>query len=82
MPSTIKSRYKNERQIPDTDVSHLYLSTTNNMVVFKFYDTQDGFNFEIVNLSFLHGDVPCCLASLPYLWYVYFVAYFFCENMF
>ena len=34
------------------------LSITNDIVSSKFCDKQDDFNFEIVNFSFLDGDVP------------------------
>ena len=36
----------------------LNLSITNGMVSSKIYDKRDDFNFEIVNFSFLGGDVP------------------------
>ena len=36
----------------------LNLSITNGMVSSKIYDKRDDFNFEIVNFSFLDGDVP------------------------
>ena len=36
----------------------LNLSITNGIVSSKFYDKRDDFNFEIVNFSFLDGDVP------------------------
>ena len=34
------------------------MSITNGIVSFKIYDERDNFNFEIVNLPFLYGDVP------------------------
>ena len=37
---------------------NLNLSITNGIVSSKIYDKRDDFNFEIVNLSFLDGDVP------------------------
>ena len=36
----------------------LNLSITNGIVSSKIYDKRDDFNFEIVNLPFLDGDVP------------------------
>ena len=35
------------------------LSITNGIVSSKIYDKQDDFDFEIVNLPFFDGDVPC-----------------------
>ena len=37
----------------------LNLSITNGIVSSKIYDKRDDFNFEIVNFSFLDGDVSC-----------------------
>ena len=37
----------------------LNLSITNGIVSSKIYDKRDDFNFQIVNVSFLDGDVPC-----------------------
>ena len=51
----------------------LNLSITNGIVSSKLYDKRDDFNFEIVNLQFLDGDVP---RSPSYG--VYFSAYSFC----
>ena len=34
------------------------MSITNGIVSSKINDKQDDFNFKIVNLPFLHGDVP------------------------
>ena len=45
----------------------LNLSITNGIVSFKIYDKRDDFNFEIVNFSFLDGDV---LRSPPYGVYI------------
>ena len=44
----------------DTDASFLdlNLSLTNGIVSSKIYDKNDDFNFEIVNVPFLDGDVP------------------------
>ena len=50
----------------------LNLSITNGMVSSKIYDKREDFNFEIVNFSFLDGDVPS--------YGVYFSAYSFCKN--
>ena len=36
----------------------LNLSITNGIVSSKIYDKRDDFNFEIVNIQFLDGDVP------------------------
>ena len=36
----------------------LNLSITNGKVSSKIYDKRDDFNFEIVNVPFLNGDVP------------------------
>ena len=35
------------------------LSMKNSIVLSKIYDKRDDFNLEIVNFSFLDGDVPC-----------------------
>ena len=45
--------------IPDLcTITYLNLSITNGIISSKIYDKQDDFNFEIVNFSFLDGDVP------------------------
>ena len=36
----------------------LHLSISNGFVSSKIYDKRDDFDFEIVNFSFLDGDVP------------------------
>ena len=36
----------------------LHLSIVDGFVSYKIYDKRDDFDFEIVNLSFLDGDVP------------------------
>ena len=36
----------------------LNFSITNDIVSSKIYDKRDDFNFEIVNFSFLDGDIP------------------------
>ena len=50
----------NKANSSDTDISFLdlYLSITKCIASSKIYDKQDDFNFEIVNFSFLDGDVP------------------------
>ena len=49
----------NKANPSDTEASFLdlYLSVTNGIVSTKIYDKGDDFNFEIVNLPFLDGDV-------------------------
>ena len=39
-------------------VSDLHLFISNDIVSTKIYDKRDDFDFEIVNFSFLDGDVP------------------------
>ena len=39
-------------------VLDMYLSITNGMVSSNIYDKRNGFDFEIVKLPFLDGDVP------------------------
>ena len=50
----------NKANSSDTDATFLDLdlSITNGIVSSKIYDKRDDFNFEIVNFSFLDGDVP------------------------
>ena len=36
----------------------LHLSVSNDIVDTKIYDKRDDFDFEIVNFTFLDGDVP------------------------
>ena len=50
----------NKANSSDTEslFSDLNLSITNGIVSSKIYDKRDDFNFEIVNFSFLDGDVP------------------------
>ena len=50
----------NKANSSDTEVSFLdlNLSITNGIVSSKIYDKRDDFNFKIVNLPFLDGDVP------------------------
>ena len=44
----------------DTEATFLdlHLSISNNIVSTKIYDKRDDFDFEIVNFSFLDGDIP------------------------
>ena len=45
--------------IPDLcTLTNLDLTTTNGIVSTNLYDKWDDFNFEIVNIPFLDGDVP------------------------
>ena len=39
-------------------LTFLDLTTTNGIVSTNLYDKWDDFNFEIVNIPFLNGDVP------------------------
>ena len=50
----------NKANSSDTEVPFLdlNLSITNGIVSSKIYNKQNVFNFEIVNFSFLDGDVP------------------------
>ena len=50
----------NKANSSDTEAPFLYLdlSITNDRVSTKIHDKRDDFNFEIVNFSFLDGDVP------------------------
>ena len=50
----------NKANSSDTEATFLdlNLSVTNGRVSSKIYDKRDDFNFEIVNLPFLDGDVP------------------------
>ena len=57
--------YPTERQLKKANSSDneapfldLNLSITNDIVSSKIYNKRDDFNFEIVNFSFLYGDVP------------------------
>ena len=43
------------------------MSITNGIVSSKIYDKRDEFNFEIVNFSFLDGDVPCSPSYCVYI---------------
>ena len=50
----------NKANSSDTEAPFLdlNLSITNGIVSSKIYDKQDDFNFEIINFTFLDGDVP------------------------
>ena len=50
----------NKDNTSDTEAAFLglHLSTSNDIVSTKIYDKRDGFDFEIVNFSFLDGDAP------------------------
>ena len=50
----------NEANTSDTEAAFLdlHLSISNDIVYTKIYDKRDDFDFEIVNLPFLDGDVP------------------------
>ena len=50
----------NKANTSDTEAPFLdlHLSFSNSFVSFKIYDKRDDFNFDIVNLPFLDGDVP------------------------
>ena len=52
--------YLNKANTSDTEAAFLdlHLSLSNDIVSTKIYDKRDGFDFEIVNLLFLDGDVP------------------------
>ena len=49
-----------KENISDTETSFmdLHLSISSNIVSTKLYDKREDFDFEIVNLPFLEGDVP------------------------
>ena len=50
----------NKANTSDTEAAFLdlHLSSSNDIVSTKIYDKRDDFDFEIVNLPFLDGDVP------------------------
>ena len=54
----------NKANSSDTEAPFLdlNLSITNGIVSSKIYDKRDDFNFEIVNFSFLDGDIPSSLS--------------------
>ena len=51
----LKKANSSDTEAPFMDLN---LSITNGIVSSKIYDKQDHFNFEIVNIPFLDGDVP------------------------
>ena len=62
---TVSQIYPSELQLNTTNTSDtkaafldLHLSIPNDIVSTKNYDKRDDFDFEIVNFSFLDGDVP------------------------
>ena len=61
----------NKANTSDTEAAFLdlNLSIHNYIVSTKIYDKRDDFNFDIVNLPFLDGDVP---QRLSYGVYIYF----------
>ena len=50
----------NKANTSDTEAAllDLHLSISNDIVSTKIYDKRDDFDFEIVNIPFLDGDVP------------------------
>ena len=53
---------------PDhTHLLFLHLSISNDIVSTKIYDKRDDFDFEIVILPFLDGDVPCSTSYGVYI---------------
>ena len=50
----------NEANVSDTEASFLdlHLSISDGFVKTKMYDKRDDFDFDIVNIPFLDGDVP------------------------
>ena len=59
----------NKANSSDTEAPflNLNLSITNDIVSSEIYDKPDDFNFEIVNFSFLDGDVPRSLSYGVYI---------------
>ena len=74
--TTFQLNYMNTSDT-ETPFLDLDLSITNGIFSSKIYDKQDDFNFEIVNVLFLDGDVPC---SLPKVYI--FRSLFVCESVF
>ena len=58
----VKQIYPSELQLNKANTSdtlfYLNLSISNGFVSSKIYDKRDDFDFDIVNLPFLDGDVP------------------------
>ena len=59
----------NNANTSDTEAAFLdlHLSISNDIVSTKTYDKHDDFDFEIVNFSFLDGDVPCSTSYGVYI---------------
>ena len=60
MPVPHSKRYSNKANTSDTEAPFLdlHLSITNGFVSSKIYDKRDDFDFDIVNVPFLDGDLP------------------------
>ena len=54
--TTMPKANSSDTEAPFLDLN---LSITNSIVSSKIYNERDDFNIEIVNFSFLDGDVPC-----------------------
>ena len=56
----------NKANTSDTKTAFLglHFSISNGIVSTKLYDKCEDFDFEIVNFSFLDGDVPCSTSSI------------------
>ena len=50
--------YKANTSDTESAILDLHLSISNDIVSTKIYDKRDEFDFEIVNFTFLDGDVP------------------------
>ena len=59
----------NKANTSDTEaaVLDLHLSISNDIVSTKIYDKRDDFDFDIVNFSFLDGDVPRSTSNGVYI---------------
>ena len=74
----VKQIYPPELQLnkannTDTEApfSDLHLSIANGFVSSKIYDKRNGFDFDIVNFTFLDGDVPRCASYGVYISQLY-----------
>ena len=56
--SMVNRIYSSELQLPRPHFLDLHLPISNGFVKTKIYDKRDNFDFDIVNFSFLDGDVP------------------------
>ena len=54
----VSQMYPSELRLNKAAFLDLHLSISNDIVSAKIYDKLDDFDFEIVNFSFLDGDVP------------------------